>query len=362
MKKEGENKMKNKDLLKKLLLIILILLLVKCPWAVEEVDAGGEIWKVLEFDSGHSFTYDLKRGEQELKTIGEATFWIADSHSEMIRIIVEGNFNGETFVASAPGKTGDIENIFVNFMAVLFMELPYEINEVLCYTIWQPWMENPLYENELSHGQDGYITDEYGDSYLLKILNNKGKYAGVEGYLIQMESEEDDISIEMCVNPELPLPLMVVTKMFLEEDMGMFAAELTDYNTNSYIPEWEKTRVTAESELLKVVEFFRANGLVVGEQILKSYKMIGAQAGFGLEVEGGEIELYIFDPNTIEDDVMTALNKARNTGKFPYPSFDKDISVIIKGDIMLMGLEGDYGTYNYTHPAKEQITKIFEAF
>ncbi len=338
------------------ILIFLLVFLINPTGETERVSAGGKIWKVLEFDSGQCFTYELKRGTEELETIGEVTFWVSDSQDEMIRLTVEGAFKGETFTASAPGKAGNIGNIYINFMGTIFAELPYEVNEVLSYTIWQAWPEIPLYEEELSSDRDGYITDEYGGTYLFKILDNKGKYAGLEGYLIQMEPEEEDVNIEMCVNPELPLPLMAVKNS--EEDMGVFAAELTDYKTDSNIPEWEKNRAAAESELLKVVEYFRANNLQIGERQLKSYKMIGAAAGFGLEVEGAEIELYIFDPETAEEDTLAGLNEARKTGNFFSPSFNRDIPVALNGDIMLTGLE--YG--DIFHPAKERIIEVFKGF
>lgn len=70
----------------------------------------------------------------------------------------------------------------------------------------------------------------------------------------------------------------------------------------------------------------------------------------------------IFNLDTTPEGVITALNKAQNTGRFPHPSFDKEISVVIKDNIMLMGLEVEYGTYNHIHPAREKITKIFEAY
>ncbi|MFP4017080.1 MAG: hypothetical protein ACLFUI_08600, partial [Halanaerobiales bacterium] len=109
----------------------------------------------------------------------------------------------------------------------------------------------------------------------------------------------------------------------------------------------------------KVVEHFRTNNLQIGERQPKSYKMMGAVAGFGLEVEGGEVELYVFDPETAEEDTLKGLNEARNIGEFYSPSFNMEIPVVINGNIMLTGLE--YGTY-YTHPAKDKVIEVFKSF
>src|SRR5690554_1459723 len=247
--------MKKRKLINISLLIFLLLFLLNSPRAAEKVNARGEVWRLLEFDSGQCFTYELKLETQGVETTGEITFWVADERDEMIRLITEGNFNGETFTASAPGKAGDIrdiENIFMNFMRTILVELPYEVNEVLSYTIFfSPWLEIPVDKIELGSGHKEYITDSNEDSYFLEILNNRSTYAGFEGYLIQMQREEEDLNIEMCINPGMPLPLMTVRNSGIE---GVFAAELSSYTTASDIPEWEKKRAVAESELLKVLE------------------------------------------------------------------------------------------------------------
>ncbi|MFW5979964.1 MAG: hypothetical protein ACOCQ2_01215 [Halanaerobiales bacterium] len=341
------------------LLIFLLLFLIQPPGFVEGVYARGEIWRVLEFNSGQCFTYELKRGSLDLETIGEITFRVSDSQDEMIRLISEGNFKGETFKTSSTGKAGDKENILMNLMTVILTELPYEVNEVLTSTIFfSPWLEIPLDKLELIYGYEEYITDSNDDSYLLKILNNKRKYAGIEGFLIRMEQEEEEVNIEKCINPELPLPLMAVRD---SEEEGVFAAELTNYTTDSDVSEWEKSRAVLESELMQVVEYFRTNNLQIGERQPKSYKMIGAAGGFGLEVEGGEIELYIFDRETAEKDVLTELNKARDTGEFYSIHLDMEMPVVLNENMMLItGYR--FGEMSITHPEEEKIITIFKEF
>ncbi|MFW6270643.1 MAG: hypothetical protein ACOC4G_11245 [Bacillota bacterium] len=351
--------MKKCKLMKILLLIFLLIFLINSPWVVERIFARGEVWQVLEFNDNQCFTYEVKRDTQELETSGEITFWVSDTPDEMTRLIAEGNFSNGEFRSSVSVKEKNKEDILANFMATILAESPYEVNEVLIYTIFYiPWLDIPVEKIDLTVGYEEYITDCNEDNYLLAI-DKKCKYIGIDGYLIQMKSEVGDINIEMCVNPELPLPLMIVSNSGAE---GVFSAELTNYTTNFDIPEWGKSWETAENELMKVVDHFHSNNLQIGKRQPKSYKMIGATAGFGLEVEGGEIELYIFDEENSEEDVLKKLNEASNTGKFHHPSFNKDIPIIINGNKMLIGLEVEYGNFSQTHPAKEEITKVFKTF
>ncbi|MFW5877737.1 MAG: hypothetical protein ACOCUP_01360 [bacterium] len=353
--------------------VFILSLLFLTSLAAESVGVEDELWKKLEFNKDQSFTYDLQRGTQELETIGAITISVTGSQDDIIRLIVEGNYYEETFNASALIEAGDFEDFFVNFMTIISEESAYEVKEVLCYTIFfSPYAGIPVYGGELSSARDGQITDEQGAPYLLQNLNNKQEYAGFEGSLVQIKSKERfnylltqvgddevDLNIEMCISPDLPLPLRAVTEIVLESERHFYAAELTNYNTESEYTIREKDSTFAKDKLIEVEEYFRASDLNIGERYLKHHDMVGAAAGFGIEIEGKEVELYYYDPETTDQGTLKSLEEARETGKFCPPESHMEMPVIIKGNIILMGLEfGDY----YTHPAKDEITELFNGF
>jgi hypothetical protein len=112
-------------------------------------------------------------------------------------------------------------------------------------------------------------------------------------------------------------------------------------------------------ELARVVQHFTKSGLDIGETYAKSYEQIGAVDGLGVVVEGADIELYLFDPATTDAAVTSSLNDARSSGIFLDPAINREIPVVVNGNIMLFGLDGLGG---YEHPAKDKIIEAFNSF
>lgn len=109
---------------------------------------------------------------------------------------------------------------------------------------------------------------------------------------------------------------------------------------------------TEKRGLADVVDYFRAQGLEVGEVVTKAYGMIGAVDGFGIYIEGDEVELYLFDPKRADEKTLNNLEDARRIGKFSAIGFS--FPVLMNGNIMLTRYD--------EHPNKQRITRLFAAF
>ncbi|MFP4662656.1 MAG: hypothetical protein ACLFPF_10720 [Halanaerobiales bacterium] len=363
--------MKKRRMIKSSLVVLVLFLLLLTPCAAGSTGAMDEIWNRLVFNKDQSFTYDLQRGTE---TIGKITISVTDSQNDIIRLIVEGNYYDENFNASTLLlEAGDFEDFFDNFMTIISEESPYEVKEVLFYTIFfSPYSGIPVYGGELFSVQDSQITDEQGAPYLLQDLNIKKEYAGYEGSLVHIKSQERfnylltqvgddevDLNLEMCISPDLPLPLRAVAEIALDSEKNYYAAELTNYTPESKYTIQEKDSASAKNKLIELEEYFRASDLNIGERYPKYHEMVGAAAGFGIEIEGKEVELYYFDLETADTATIKSFEEARETGKLCPPNSNMEMSVIIKGNIMLIGLE--YGDF-YTHPAKDEIIELFNNY
>jgi hypothetical protein len=111
-------------------------------------------------------------------------------------------------------------------------------------------------------------------------------------------------------------------------------------------------------QLEAVLSHFRSEGLEVDDVHFKLHEMMGAQKGIGFNLEGGPVELYLFDPADMDSEAMDNLEKAIETGIFFSPGLEKEVAVEINGNIMLTGLE----IHGYSHPEKDRIVEIFSNF
>ncbi len=98
-------------------------------------------------------------------------------------------------------------------------------------------------------------------------------------------------------------------------------------------------------ELEQMVNHFKNAGLQIGEYHEKSYEIIGASAGFGLEVEGQEIELYYYDPNKTDQEVLDNLKNKHNP--------DATFAIVINGY---------YELALALHPEQERIIEVFMSY
>ena len=78
---------------------------------------------------------------------------------------------------------------------------------------------------------------------------------------------------------------------------------------------------TKAETLANVVKHFKSNGLETGEVIGKAYDMVGAVEGFGIIVDGEQIELYRIDPKTATEETKQNLESARSIGVYNMSGF-----------------------------------------
>ncbi len=150
-----------------------------------------------------------------------------------------------------------------------------------------------------------------------------------------------------------------------EEELKGLGKELEEFKESDEFAELEEMAGRVEelaeeipSELAAVVDHFNDVGLDVEDVHPKIYDMIGAVGGIGLEVEGGGVELYLFDPETADEEVAKSLEDAHDTGIFLDHAMEMEIPVVMNGNIMLFGLE----IFDYEHPEKDRVVEAFRSF
>ncbi len=337
------------------------------PGLDDEVYAD-EGWKSLYFEPGQSFTYLIKAEKDGVESLGEVNIFVYPAGGDMVELNLQLEFDGEYFEIYAEGDRNNIELLYVNLMISMMGEIPELPFQLMMHTFLQPWLDTPLQNAELSRDwiwEEEDEWDDWEDEDLVIGVVGQETYGGVDGFLIRAEEDvEFDFVFEVCINPDLPLPIMGRASNFApgtEFEGGSFYAELTNYEIASFGEvDLEEKRIAETTILDDLVDYLAEHGLEIGERTMKAYGMLDAVAGFGLMVEGDEIELYLFDPETAGETTLEYLYEARETGKFIFEEMGgMEIPVVINGYIMLTGLE--YGTV-YQHPEKDLIVEIFNSF
>jgi hypothetical protein len=113
----------------------------------------------------------------------------------------------------------------------------------------------------------------------------------------------------------------------------------------------------ATGELGRVVDHFRSSGLDVTDVHAKSYEVVGASNGVGVEVGGGIVELYLFDPATADPAVLANLQSARSNGTWEAGS-GFQVPALVNENILLLGLQMG----QWEHPQRSRIEEVFRAF
>jgi hypothetical protein len=113
----------------------------------------------------------------------------------------------------------------------------------------------------------------------------------------------------------------------------------------------------ATGELGRVVDHFRASGLDVTDVHAKSYEMVGASNGIGVEVGGGIVELYLFDPATADPAALASFQSARSTGIWDAGG-GFQMPALVNENVLLLGLQMG----QWEHPQRSRIEEVFRAF
>ncbi len=344
-----------------LTILILSLTMVSLFIVLQPAEAA-EPWMALHFEPGQSFTFEISRIDKDVKTAGMTTLWVQEKGNGLLELILQGEFEGQEFAISASGPQDSPEELFVNFAAPLFHELPPGAQEVMTHAFLLPWFDMPLYREELYLGWESEPV-EFADAVDFRVSEMQS-YAGLEGYLIELDGVmAEDEKMNICVNPSLPLPLMVEVSGFsdmYEHEGSLFKVELLAYQDDSTVPEAIAAEIQVPDEILEeVVEFFQEKGFKIGERTSKAFGMMGASAGFGIEVEGDEVELYYFDPELTDAETLEYLKEARASGEFWFADMGMGIPVEVNEYILMTGLE--FGEI-YEHPARTEIIEAFMQF
>lgn len=103
--------------------------------------------------------------------------------------------------------------------------------------------------------------------------------------------------------------------------------------------------VTVPRELEQLINHFKGAGLQIGAYEPKNFEIIGASAGFGVEVEGHVIELYYYDPASTDQAVLDGLPGKHNPGA--------TAAIVINGN---------YEMFVALHPEQQTIIDVFLSF
>ncbi len=323
--------------------------------------------RLIQVEEGQNFTYSIRVEQEGKVTTGEIDFLLVEIDHGLMEVVIKGEFGGQAVSTRAMGWKDNPQEIITNIGSELMASLPGEMEEMFMSTFSMAMMFTAFYGDQFVLGWE-LKDDEYGDGVVMSIPEMRS-YAGVEGYLVRV-GEGDEGFMEFGIRPDLLLPLMVNVRGFMDafddeiyddeiyfEDFK-YNIELIGFSEDADVSQVE----IAETEvplliLASVVEYFREQGLAVGERSPKFYDMMGAAAGFGVDIEGDEVELYLFDPETATPELLESLEIARETGKFDMMGFP--MPAVINGNILMTGLE--FGSF-YQHPAKDEIIEVFMSY
>jgi|GEM_PF-855685 len=363
--------MKRKFLPAALMIVILICLIMffSSP-SVSAQDFFADMFpglRMIQIEEGQNFTYSIRVEQEGRVTTGEIDFLLVEIDHGLMEVVIEGEFGGETVSTRAMGWKDNPQEIVTNIGSELMASLPGEMEEVFISTFSMAMMFTAFYGDQFMLGWE-LVDDDY-DDYVVMSIPEMRSYAGVEGYLVRM-GEGDDIFMEFAIRPDLLLPLMVNVRgdmdVFAEEfyddeiygDDFRYSIELIGFSEDADVSQVKISEAEAPLLILAgLLEYFSEQGLEVGERSPRFYDMMGAVAGFGVDIEGDEVELYLFDPETASPDLLESLETARETGKFDMMGFQMPAAV--NGNILMTGLE--FGTF-YQHPAKDEIIEIFMSY
>lgn len=94
------------------------------------------------------------------------------------------------------------------------------------------------------------------------------------------------------------------------------------------------------------------NGFVITDVSQKSANLIGAEEGFGYEINGEFIEIYKFNEESTEDLSKNNIKSAKSDEKISMPTFNNmKFNVKYNKGLVLMNYE--------KHPNKDKILEIF---
>ncbi len=108
---------------------------------------------------------------------------------------------------------------------------------------------------------------------------------------------------------------------------------------------------TNKDVLYSVVEYFKTKGITIGDKSDKIFALIGAKGGYSIQLNGEEVELYEYDPDSKAELTIASLKTA------------KDGYIDMVGTKINVTLNGNIVLANYdNHPDKDKIVELFKNF
>ncbi|WP_316568929.1 hypothetical protein [Neobacillus sp. YIM B06451] len=157
--------------------------------------------------------------------------------------------------------------------------------------------------------------------------------------------------LKLMVSILLLLALITLTSCSKEE--GIEAKQKSkDVVTENVKQDPAKTEPAKSDPVIKsegladLISYFKSSGFTIGEVKEKAFEMLGAKDGFGIEINGHEVEFYEFDANAEN------LKEAESKGTVSMDGIS--FPVLLNGNVILV-----HAQY---HPDKENLINTFNNY
>jgi hypothetical protein len=172
-----------------------------------------EVWEPYNFSPNTSFEYDYEYNDVSQEETSSGTLLIEIGDPE---VTISGTIDGEPFSVTE-NTSSDIED---NFFAAV-SKTP------IALVLYQPYWSGAFSGQDLEVGASWSYS--YGGTSMSYEVTGTDTYAGYEGYTIETiyQSDGETITVTTCVNPGLPVALMV---NFEEAGGDTYRVELTNYS------------------------------------------------------------------------------------------------------------------------------------
>ena len=171
-----------------------------------------EVWEPYDFTANTSFEYDYEYTDVSSEEVTTGTMLIEIGDPE---VTISGTIDGQD-INITENISSDLEDNFISAVS----------KTPLAPVLYQPYWTGGFSQQELRVGASWSYS--YGGSSISFEVTGKDTYAGYEGFTIETIIQDDGETITMntCVNPDLPVALMVSVE---EAGGDTYWVEMTNY-------------------------------------------------------------------------------------------------------------------------------------
>ncbi len=316
----------------------------------------------LSFHSGEHFGYALEMGDNSILGQGSLDVWVHEALDGYLELHLSGTFAERTLATMAAAPLGDWEGLASNLDEALFYDAPDELWDLVQFLFTARPRYLPCSE-PLQPGDVLWGTDTAGSPFELAV-GPTCRYAGQDGQSIQVADASGTYLVHLCLQLDRPLPLRAsaVRTQDAPTKTGEWYKDivLQTYALDTVPPELSLSpRCLLQRRLQNLLAHFRHHGVNVGRSFSMIHDMVGATAGLSVQLDGSWVELYAFDPNTIDSEVLWLLEEARMSGVFFAVPLQKELSVAVN-DVFLM-TTGDVALA-YPEPPRRSVEAVFLSY